>query len=97
MKSYTFDQHTLALLQQSGIYGINYEKGNFGEKLRAMNYDIHVGSILGLTGKCMAFSASLIGASLPITGLFVWLGKKKKKKKRMNRSLLHPNDSFDNS
>ncbi|MFC3561839.1 PepSY domain-containing protein [Pedobacter jamesrossensis] len=45
-----------------------------------MNYDIHVGSILGLTGKIMAFFASFIAASLPITGFIIWWGKKKKKK-----------------
>jgi len=46
-----------------------------------MNYDIHVGQILGLTGKIVAFLASLICASLPVTGFVVWLGKKKKKPK----------------
>ncbi len=81
MRNYTFDQHSLKLLQISGVYGINYQKGNFGEKLRTMNYDIHVGSIMGLTGKFIAFFASLIGASLPITGFIIWFGKKKKSKK----------------
>ena len=46
-----------------------------------MNYDIHVGSILGFPGKVMAFLASLIGASLPITGFLVWYGRKFKKRK----------------
>ncbi|MFC1223951.1 PepSY domain-containing protein [Pedobacter sp. BG31] len=45
-----------------------------------MNYDIHVGAILGLPGKVMAFFASLIAASLPITGFIIWWGKKKKNK-----------------
>jgi uncharacterized iron-regulated membrane protein len=44
-----------------------------------MNYDIHVGAVLGLTGKFIAFFASLICASLPITGFYIWWGKRKKK------------------
>jgi uncharacterized iron-regulated membrane protein len=46
-----------------------------------MNYDIHVGAILGLPGKIIAFLASLIPASLPVTGFLIWWGKKKKGKK----------------
>jgi len=40
-----------------------------------------VGSILGLPGKVLAFFASLIGATLPVTGFIIWWGKGKKKKK----------------
>lgn len=52
---------------------------NAGEKLISMNYDIHVGAIGGLPGKILAFFISLICASLPVTGLLVWLNKGKKK------------------
>jgi uncharacterized iron-regulated membrane protein len=48
-----------------------------------MNYDIHVGQILGLTGKIIAFLASLICASLPITGFIIWWGKRNKKGKKV--------------
>ncbi|MCK7554360.1 PepSY domain-containing protein [Chitinophaga sedimenti] len=44
-----------------------------------MNYDIHVGAIGGLTGKFIAFFASFICASLPVTGFLVWWGRRKKK------------------
>lgn len=54
---------------------------NRGEKLRSMNYDIHVGSILGLPGKILAFLASLIAASLPVTGFIIWYNRKRKGKK----------------
>ncbi|WP_242499314.1 PepSY domain-containing protein [Flavobacterium sp. 140616W15] len=46
-----------------------------------MNYDIHVGAVLGITGKILAFFASLISASLPITGFLIWWGKQKFSKK----------------
>lgn len=77
---YTFDQHSLKELNRKDVYSIAYEEAGFGGKLRKMNYDIHVGSILGLPGKVLAFLAALIGASLPITGFLIWYGRKFKKK-----------------
>lgn len=86
--AYSFDQHTLKQLPRHEVYGANFATSSFGVKLRKMNYDIHVGSILGLTGKVIAFFASLIGASLPITGFIIWWGKRKKKtKKRIPREI----------
>jgi uncharacterized iron-regulated membrane protein len=52
---------------------------NNGEKIVALNYDLHVGSIAGLPGKTFAFLASLIAASLPLTGFYIWWGRKNKK------------------
>lgn len=75
---YSFDQHTLKEMPKHEVYGADFDSASFGVKLRKMNYDIHVGSILGLPGKVIAFFASLIGASLPITGFIIWWGKKKK-------------------
>lgn len=54
---------------------------NFGEKVIGANYDIHVGSILGLPTKIIAFIVSLICASLPVTGFMIWWGRRKKAKK----------------
>lgn len=79
-QGYTFDQHTVKEIKREDIYAKSYQEANFGGKLRKMNYDIHVGSILGFPGKVLAFLASLIGASLPITGFLVWYGRKVKKK-----------------
>lgn len=49
-----------------------------GEKLRTLNYDLHTGSVLGLPGKVLAFLASLVCASLPVTGFLIWRGKRRK-------------------
>ncbi len=68
------DQYTGKMLNHK-----NYRKQNAGEQLSNMNYDIHVGAILGLPGKILAFCASLIAASLPITGFIIWQGRRKKK------------------
>lgn len=57
--------------------------------MNAMNYDIHVGQILGLPGKIIAFLASLICASLPITGFIIWLGRRKKSKTNKAKEVVH--------
>jgi len=59
-----------------------YNDRNNGEKFRFINYDLHVGSILGFPGKVLAFFASLVSASLPITGFLIWWGRNNKKKKK---------------
>jgi uncharacterized iron-regulated membrane protein len=56
-----------------------YADANGGEKAIRMNYDIHVGAIAGLPGRILMFFVSLIAASLPVTGFYIWWGKKKKK------------------
>lgn len=46
---------------------------NAGEKVRSVYYDLHVGGIAGLPTQILAFGASLISASLPVTGFWLWL------------------------
>ena len=75
-----FDQHTLKRIKAVGPYSGKYKEASFANKLRRMNYDIHTGAILGLPGKILAFFASLICASLPVTGFVIWWGRNKKKK-----------------
>lgn len=72
-----FDQKTLELLPNSRKY-IGDEK--FHDWMSRSNYSLHVGAIGGLTTKIIYFIASLICASLPITGFYIWWGRKKKKK-----------------
>lgn len=57
-----------------------YEAFSTGDKLKRLNYPIHTGSIYGLPTKILAFLVCLFALTLPITGLLIWLGKKKKKK-----------------
>lgn len=70
-----YDQYTAKPLRT-----IKYKDKSNGEKFRFLNYDLHVGSILGFPGKVLAFFASLICASLPITGFLIWWGRNNKKK-----------------
>ncbi|WP_312083649.1 PepSY-associated TM helix domain-containing protein [Epilithonimonas hominis] len=62
-----------------------YSDLSAGKKLSTAMYDIHTGLILGLFGKIIAFIISLIAASLPITGILIWLNKGKKKEKKHHR------------
>ncbi len=71
-----FDQYTGKLL-----HARNHDEKNFGEKLITANYDIHVGAILGIPGKIIAFIASFICGMLPVTGFLIWWGRRNKKTK----------------
>jgi uncharacterized iron-regulated membrane protein len=62
-----FDRHTGRRLGAE-----HYHDKNTGERLQAMNYDIHLGRIAGLPGRLAVCLASLVAASLPITGALIW-------------------------
>ncbi|BDD06764.1 membrane protein (plasmid) [Aureibacter tunicatorum] len=76
-----YDQRTLEELSTNSIYGA-YENADFADKVIRMNYDIHIGAIGGLAGKIIAFIASLLAASLPVTGFLMYWGRKKKPAKQ---------------
>ena len=72
--SYIFhDQFTLQDLKVNHILS-KYNAATNADKILRLNYDIHVGSALGLTGKIIAFLTSLLIATLPVTGLMIWYG-----------------------
>jgi len=74
--NYFFDQRTGKLLLTESP-----ESYNNGQTIRNMYYDIHIGKILGLPGQLLVFFGSLIVASLPITGFYIWYGRYKKTRK----------------
>lgn len=74
-----FDRYTTEEISGGGLYGVSYKNSSSAEKLYRMTYDIHVGAIAGLPGKIIAFVTSLIVASLPITGVYLWLKKRRKR------------------
>lgn len=53
-----------------------------GDKFKSLYYELHTGSILGLLGKTLAFVVSLVGASLPITGLWMYFSRKRRRQRR---------------
>ncbi|KAF2507233.1 PepSY domain-containing protein [Flavobacterium zhairuonense] len=66
-----------------------YKDFNAADIIEASNYEVHTGRFFGLFGKIIAFLASLIAASLPITGFIIWLKKKKKSKKKTPSKKAH--------
>ncbi|HVZ24749.1 MAG TPA: PepSY-associated TM helix domain-containing protein [Sediminibacterium sp.] len=73
-----YDQYSGKELPATGIYAGKYRDATVANRMSRMNYDIHVGAILGLPGKILAFCGSLIAASLPVTGFLLWRGRRKK-------------------
>lgn len=67
-----FDPYTLRELQGTGPWSGKYTEASPADKMMRMNLDIHEGRILGFWGKALMCFASLIGASLPITGFIIW-------------------------
>ncbi|MEO9511007.1 MAG: PepSY-associated TM helix domain-containing protein [Flavobacteriaceae bacterium] len=68
-----YDRKTATILSKE-----TFADKNNGEKVQALNYDIHVGTIGGWPTKILTFLMSLVVASLPITGFLVWRGRRKK-------------------
>jgi uncharacterized iron-regulated membrane protein len=72
-----YDQYYFNEIPVTHVYG-RLKDTKMADKIIRMNYDIHVGAIGGLAGKILAFLVSLMIATLPITGAFIWLGKRNK-------------------
>ncbi|AGA80519.1 PepSY-associated TM helix domain-containing protein [Echinicola vietnamensis] len=81
---YLIHPYTAEIIEES-----RFENLTNGEKAAELNYPIHVGSILGIPGKVLAFLTSLVAASLPVSGCLIWLGKRRKGKRRPSGSR-HP-------
>lgn len=75
---YHYNQYTGQLLTAQGSYEGKFKEAKLADKIVRMNYDIHVGAVLGFPGKILAFFGSLIAASLPVTGFLIWRGRKRK-------------------
>lgn len=78
-EQYNFDQYSGKILKHQ-VY--KDEKIGYGTALRERNYDLHTGSIFGATGRILYLLAGIIATSLPITGLIIYLNRKKKKPKK---------------
>lgn len=74
-----YDRYTLRPLQGTGPYAGRYNRVSAADRLLRMNLEIHDGRILGILGKCLMCLASLIGASLPVTGFLLWRKRQRKR------------------
>ena len=82
------DQNTLEELPGSDT---QISKLTIGQWLRRTNYALHVGAIGGLTTKILYFLASLICTSLPITGFYIWWGRRKSDKQKLDKRMARKN------
>ncbi len=55
-----------------------FKNEKFGSKIAGLIRGIHVGDFVGVTSKIIYFICCLIATLLPITGIFIWINKKKK-------------------
>lgn len=79
---YNTDQYSGEVVQYQSFQ----DHTGSGSALRARNYDLHTGSILGTPGRLIYFLAAIIATSLPITGFIMYVNKKKKKPKKKSKS-----------
>ncbi|MBW7675245.1 PepSY-associated TM helix domain-containing protein [Chryseobacterium chendengshani] len=85
--SYSYHKNSSLIFDENSgelLHTHDHEDKDLGEKAVAANYDIHVGSVLGLPTKIIAFVVSIICASLPVTGFMIWWGRRKKTKKAIS-------------
>lgn len=75
---YYHDRYRGQLLEGNFEHGI-HQQSSLYHTLHALVYDIHLGNVLGIPGRIIICIASLIAASLPITGFCIWWNKRKKK------------------
>ncbi len=59
----------------------NYADSNEADKLRGWIYSIHTGSLGGIFTRILWLLSALLGASLPLTGYYIWISHLTKKKK----------------
>ena len=50
-----------------------YKDADASGKIRGWIFSVHVGSWGGLTTRILSFLAALVGASLPLTGYYLWI------------------------
>lgn len=72
---YTFDPRT------GKITGVSlYKEADNSGKIRGWIYSVHVGSWGGMLTRILWFLAALLGASLPLTGYYLWIKRLRHKK-----------------
>lgn len=86
--AFTFDPATARLLDAK-----RYTDMPFAQRFWKSDYELHTGRILGFAGKCLAFLAGLVAASLPVTGILIWRNKRRVQQRKQpvpqSRNPLH--------
>ena len=75
---YSFDSRTGEVTDV-----VLYADSDHNRKVRGWVYSIHVGSWGGIITRVMWFLAAMLGATLPLTGYYLWIRRKFFGKKSM--------------
>ncbi len=75
--SYRFDNRSGEITEHA-----QYKDGDKSRKVRGWVYSIHVGSWGGMLTRVLTFLAALLGASLPLTGYYLWIKRLYSRKKK---------------
>lgn len=59
-----------------------YKEADASAKIRGWIFSVHVGSWGGMLTRILAFMAALLGATLPLTGYYLWLRRLRRKSRR---------------
>jgi uncharacterized iron-regulated membrane protein len=54
------------------------EQKQGGDKMRSVIYSVHTGTWGGIFSRIITFLAALLGASLPLTGYYIWIKRLRK-------------------
>ena len=73
---FTFDSRTGEITDV-----VLYADSDYDRKIRGWVYSIHVGNWGGILTRVMWFLAAMLGATLPLTGYYLWIRRKFFKKK----------------
>lgn len=85
-----FNRNTAEEISGSYVWGNYADAKTVADHIKRMNYDIHTGAVWGLPGRIALFFAALIIASLPVTGFYIWWGKRKKSKRKIHTVMKPP-------
>lgn len=77
---YYFDPHSAQLLG-----GETFDQKNLGMRWRNSNYGIHTGTLWGWPTQVLATLLALLVASLPVTGVFIWFPRWRRREVREKR------------
>lgn len=58
------------------LEGVYSKERSMGDKVKAINYNIHSGQVGGLIGRIVAFLVTLFSAYLVISGIIIWAQRK---------------------
>ena len=65
-----------------------YSQFSTGDRINAINFNIHSGKVLGMPGLIIVFLVTLFSAFLAVSGFIIWFNKKMKKNKKNKKRIV---------